>query len=123
MRGISSCRDLEVWQFALPLAKEMYAITREFAKEKWYGMTSLIRRASDSAPADIAPTGTAEGYGRDQSGDYLRVPQIAPGSLKKFKSPLLLSCEIGIATQPVIEVTMALSTRIGRMLQPIQSRK
>lgn len=67
MSGISSYRDLEVWQLSMQLAKETYSITREFPKEELYGLTSQIRRASVSIPAKIA-----EGNGRDNPGDYAR---------------------------------------------------
>jgi four helix bundle protein len=86
---ISSYRDLEVWQFSMQLAKEIYSITREFPKEELYGLTSQNRRASVSVPANIA-----EGYGRDNAGDYARFLQIAQGSLKEVETLLLLSCVI-----------------------------
>ena len=122
MSGIRSYRDLEVWQSSMQLAKEMSSITRGFPKEELYGLTSQIRRASVSIPANIA-----EGYGRDNPGDYARFLQIAPGSHKELETLLLLSCEVGIATQTQIDPPMIMADRIGRMLRSlirsIQSRK
>lgn len=122
MRGISSYRDLEVWQFSMQLAKEMDSLTREFSKEELYDLTSQIRRASVRIPANIA-----EGYGRDNPGDYMRFLQIAQGSLKEVEPLLLLTWEVSIATQAGIEASMNLADRIGRMLRSlirsIQSRK
>lgn len=119
---INSYRDQEVWQLSMQLAKDMYSITREFSKEELYGLTSQIRRAGISIPANIA-----EGYGRDNPGDYARFLQIAQGSLKEVETLLLLSCEIGIATQANIVSTMNLADRFGRMLRSlirsIQSRR
>lgn len=122
MRAINSYRDLEVWQLAMQLAKETYSIARDFPKEELYGLTSQIRRACISVPANIA-----EGYGRDNPGDYARFLQIAQGSLKELETLLLLSCEVGLATQPKIEQSLNLADRIGRMLRSlirtIQSRR
>jgi four helix bundle protein len=122
MSGIRSYRDLEVWQCSMQLAKEMYSITHGFPKEELYGLTSQIRRASVSIPANIA-----EGYGRDNPGDYARFLQIAQGSLKELETLLLLSCEVGIATQTQIDPPMIMADRIGRMLRSLirsrQSRK
>lgn len=122
MNGISSCRNLDVWQFSMQLAKEMYSLTREFPKEELYGLTSQIRRASVSIPANIA-----EGSGRDNPGDYVRFLPIAQGSLKEVEPLLLLAREVGIATQAMIEAPMNLADRIGRILRSlirsIQSRK
>jgi four helix bundle protein len=106
----------------MQLAKEMYSITHGFPKEELYGLTSQIRRASVSIPANIA-----EGYGRDNPGDYARFLQIAQGSLKELETLLLLSCEVGIATQTQIDPPMIMADRIGRMLRSLirsrQSRK
>ena len=122
MSGINSYRDLEVWKLSMQLAKDTYSITRDFPKEELYGLTSQIRRASVSVPANIA-----EGNGRENSGDYARFLQIAQGSLKEVETLLLLSCEVGIATQAQIEPQLDLADRIGRMLRSliraIQSKK
>ena len=81
MRGISSYRDLEVWQFA---------------KEEWYGMTRLIRRASDRAPADIARP----------------PPMLTFDSRTKQSSPWVGTAEDSRSTFSKLP-----------LLQPIQSRK
>ncbi len=108
---IRSYRDLEVWKVAMDLAASCYALTREFPKEETFGMTSQIRRASASVPANIA-----EGYGRDGTGEYLQFLRIAQGSLKEIETHLLLSARVGLcpdeAVAPVLEVT----DRLGRML-------
>lgn len=122
MSGISSYRDLKVWQFSMQLAEEMCSLTREFPKEELYGLTSQIRRASISIPANIA-----EGHGRDNPGGDMRSLQVARGGLREVETLLLLTCEVGIATQARIEASMNQADRIGRMLrsliQSILSRK
>ncbi|GES51978.1 hypothetical protein Rhsp01_53660 [Rhizobium sp. NBRC 114257] len=52
-----------MWQRAMDLAVECYALTRGFPKEEIYGLVSQIRRASVSIAANIA-----EGYGREVTG-------------------------------------------------------
>jgi four helix bundle protein len=54
MPEIQSYRDLRVWQKGMEVAESCYLITREFPKEEIYGMTSQIRRAAASIPANIA---------------------------------------------------------------------
>lgn len=107
---------------SMQLAKDMYSFTRGFPKEELYGLTSQIRRASVSIPANIA-----EGYGRENPGDYARFLQIAQGSLKELETLILLSKEVGIAESTTIEAPLSLADRIGRMLRSlirsIQSRK
>ncbi|MFN6495283.1 four helix bundle protein, partial [Nostoc sp. DedQUE03] len=61
MWGVSkleSYRDLEVWKVSMRLAKQVYQVTEVMPKHEIYGLTSQIRRACVSVPANIA-----EGYG------------------------------------------------------------
>ena len=85
--AIESYRDLEVWKLAMSLAQGSYLLTRTFPKEELFGLTSQIcGRAAASIPANIA-----EGYGRDNPGDYIHMLRIANGSLKELETHLLLS--------------------------------
>ncbi|WP_227788797.1 four helix bundle protein [Nodularia sp. LEGE 04288] len=65
--SIQSYQDLKAWQEAMNLGEECYRVTKQFPKEETYGMTSQIRRASVSIPANIA-----EGYGRRTRGEYIQ---------------------------------------------------
>ncbi|HJS62266.1 MAG TPA: four helix bundle protein, partial [Pseudolabrys sp.] len=42
MIGISSYRDLKVWQEAMVVAEGSYVLTRRFPKDEIYGMTGQI---------------------------------------------------------------------------------
>ena len=57
---ITSYQDLEVWQLAMILAEDCYRLTATFPREEIYGMTSQIRRAAVSVPANIAEGSTRE---------------------------------------------------------------
>lgn len=46
-------KDLDVWQKAHELVKEIYKITAAFPKEDLYGLTSQIKRAAVSVPTNI----------------------------------------------------------------------
>ena len=46
--------DLDVWQIGRDLVLKVYEITGYFPKEEIYGITSQIKRASLSIPANIA---------------------------------------------------------------------
>ncbi|MCA1850284.1 MAG: four helix bundle protein, partial [Acidobacteria bacterium] len=49
---IKSHRDLIVWQKAMDLVVTVYNASKTFPKEETYGLTSQIRRASVSIPAN-----------------------------------------------------------------------
>jgi four helix bundle protein len=54
MSYVKSFRDLEVYQIARQLAKEIFEISKDFPKEEIYSLTSQIRRSSRSVGAQIA---------------------------------------------------------------------
>jgi four helix bundle protein len=51
---VNSYRDLKVWQKAMDLVELSYKLSSQLPKEELYGLTSQIRRASVSIPANIA---------------------------------------------------------------------
>ena len=87
-----SYKDLIVWQKSHSLVLEIYKTTEQFPKEEIYCLTSQIRRASISIPANIA-----EGFARKGIKDKLRFYNIAQGSLNEIGYYLILSDELGYA--------------------------
>jgi four helix bundle protein len=108
---IRSYRDLKVWQDGMTLAEGCYRLTGEFPREELYGLTSQLRRAAVSIPANIA-----EGYGRNTTKAYVSFLRIAQGSLKELETHLLLSKRLGFAAGDKVQPLLALSDAIGRML-------
>lgn len=62
--GSRSFQDLVVWQKAHQLVLLVYKVTQEFPKEEIYGLTSQLRRAAVSVPANIA-----EGFVKQSNAD------------------------------------------------------
>ncbi len=108
---IQSYQDLLVWQVGMDFAATCYSIASKLPKEELFGLTSQIRRAASSVPANIA-----EGYGRESRGDYTRFLQIAQGSLKETETHLHLAVRVGLLTKLQVEAAFALSEREGRLL-------
>ena len=77
-------RGLQVWEKAHELTLAAYRTTTAFPKEELFGLTSQIRRASSSIPANIA-----EGCGRDGDAELKRLLQIAMGSASELDYHLL----------------------------------
>src|SRR5687768_2245305 len=80
---IRSHRDLIVWQKAMDLVESVYKATASFPKEETYALTSQIRRAVVSVPANIA-----EGQGRRLPKEYLYFLANARGSLLELDTHL-----------------------------------
>lgn len=47
-------RSMQVWHKAHALTLEVYRVSGEFPREEMFGLTSQVRRASSSIPANIA---------------------------------------------------------------------
>src|SRR5690349_6074377 len=114
---IESYRDLRVWQMGMKLAVECYRLTKDFPREEIFGLTSQIRRAASSIPANIA-----EGWGREAGADNVRFLRIAQGSLKELETHLLLSVEVDLCPEAAAQPALVSSADLGRMLRsPIRS--
>ena len=108
-------RELEVWQVAMDLAEQCYLLTKEYPKDELFGMTSQIRRAGASIPANIA-----EGQGRAHTKEFLNYLSIARGSLTELETHLLLSQRVGLARPEKIEPLLVLTDRISRMISGLR---
>ena len=64
--------ELEVWQHAHALVLDVYRLTESFPKHEVFGLTSQVRRAAVSVPANIA-----EGFRKKGVADKLRFYNIA----------------------------------------------
>jgi four helix bundle protein len=109
---LKSYRDLRVWQEAMALAEGCYRLTREFPKDELYGMTSQIRRAAGSVPANIA-----EAYGPGNRGEYLQFLRVAQGSLKELETHILLCQRVELAPTKNFDPVLAQCETVGKMLQ------
>ena len=69
---------IEAWRLADDLTVAVYGRSRSFPREEIYGLTSQLRRAAYSVPANIV-----EGSSRESKKDYLHFLYIARGSLSE----------------------------------------
>lgn len=84
--------DLLVWQKAHEFVLAIYRLTRDFPKTEMYGLTSQIRRAAVSVPANIA-----EGFKKRGRRDKSRFYNISQGSLEECRYYLILARDLGYA--------------------------
>ena len=82
-------KKLAVWEKSHHLTLEVYKLTAHFPKEETYGLTSQLRRASSSIPANIA-----EGSGRGGSKEMAQFLRIAQGSAHEVEYHLLLARDL-----------------------------
>jgi four helix bundle protein len=85
----STFEDMPVWQKAMDLAEQVFAITESLPKKEDYGLTSQIRRSALSVSANIA-----EGFGRHHTKDKLNFYYASRGSLAETKSHLIYGFKV-----------------------------
>lgn len=104
-------RDLTVWQKSIALAEHCYQMTKAFPDSERYGMTSQIRRAAVSVPANIA-----EGAARSHTKEFLNYLSIARGSLAELETLLLLSHKVKLLKQSHVDQGLSQIDEVNRML-------
>ena len=85
-----SFEELIVWQKGHAFVLEVYELTRQFPRHELFGLSSQLRRAAVSIPANIA-----EGFRRRGRPDKARFMNIAEGSLDECQYYLLLARDLG----------------------------
>ncbi|GHV71875.1 four helix bundle protein [Bacteroidia bacterium] len=100
-------KDLIVWEKSHNLTVVIYKMTCNFPKEETYALTSQLRRASSSIPANIA-----EGCGRNTNLDLAHFLNMALGSSNELDYFLLLSKDLNYITK---EDFIDLEAKIGEL--------
>lgn len=89
-----SHRDLKAWQHAMELVTAVYSASANFPSTEQFGLTSQLRRAAVSVPANIA-----EGAARNGSKEFLHFLGIASGSLSELDTLVELAHKLGYLEQ------------------------
>ena len=115
MAALKSYQELEVWKKSIDLAEMVYRTSAEFPVEERFGMTSQVRRAATSIPAN-----NAEGAERQGPREFLQFLSIASGSLAETETFLILALRLNSAKSGQIDALLAQSEEVGRMLNGLK---
>jgi four helix bundle protein len=110
-------KEIKIWQYSRRLVKVIYLLTKDFPKEEIYGLTSQIRRAVVSIPANIA-----EGAGRGTDKDFSHFLDIARGSLFELETLIILSSDLDFISEPRSIEELEKTSEILRMLNSFQNK-
>jgi four helix bundle protein len=114
---VRNYKDLRVWEEAHKLTLAVYRSTQEFPKEERFGLTSQVRRAAASTPANLA-----EGCGRRSDGEMARFIQIAMGSGAELSYHLLLAHALGFLKNEDYANLGSATDRVMRMLSALSGK-
>ena len=110
-------RKLEVWRRAHQLTLQVYNCSASFPREEVYSLTSQIRRAASSIPANIV-----EGCGRESNADFARFLQIAVGSAHELEYHLLLAKDLTYLTTEDYSRVAGETAEVKKMLSGLLGR-
>src|SRR3970040_2427803 len=114
MKTLNSDPETIVWQKSIDLAVRTYGITRNYPAEERFGITSQMRRAATSIPANIA-----EGQARRSTGEFLQSLGIARGSLAELETFLTLSERLEFLARTDSESLLNACAEINKMLHAL----
>ena len=114
-RKIRNYRDLAVWQKGMDIALHVYQATKDFPSDERFGLTSQLRRAAASVPANIA-----EGHARSSTKDYLRFVAIAIGSLAETATFVELAGRLNYGNLEELRTIFEMTSEERRMLRALQ---
>jgi four helix bundle protein len=98
-------------QRAIDLVESVYRLTGEFPADERYGLTSQIRRAAVSIPANIA-----EGYGRAHRAEFKQHLAIARGSLLELQTHLIIAGRLELITKAQGKAIWTESEELAKIL-------
>lgn len=104
-------RELQVWQRARALVRDVYLVSEHFPPDERFGITAQVRRCAISVPANIA-----EGCGRRGRRELARFVDVATGSAYELESHLLIARDLALVKSDDISPLLAEVDELKRML-------
>lgn len=114
---INSYRDLIVWQKAMDLVINVYAVSKDFHADEKFGITNQIRRAAVSVPSNIA-----EGWGRKNLGSYIQFLRISFGSLCELNTQLEICLRLNYVNENDITGLKNQILQVEKMIKSLISK-
>ena len=111
---IDRFEDLEAWRQAHELALKAYRASGSFPRAEMFGLTSQVRRAAVSVPANIA-----EGFKRRSKADKVHFYNMSQGSLEEIRYYWILARDLKYIGD--VQLLMDDTDRCGRLLHGLIS--
>ena len=108
--------DIDAWQRARALVKEIYALTDQGDFARDFSLKDQIRRASVSIMSNIA-----EGFERDGTKEFIQFLSIAKGSVGEVKSQLYVALDRGYVTRNEFNMLSELTGETARLIAGLMS--
>jgi four helix bundle protein len=111
MKKIEQFEDLEVWQLARELAKQVYCLTAGKNLARDFGLVGQMQRSAVSVMANIA-----EGFERRSNKEFIHFLSIAKGSCGEVRSHLYVSLDVGYINNDEFTQVSSLAETISKSI-------
>src|SRR5438552_8207774 len=102
---------LDVWRKSIDFVVALYKATEAFPKDEKFGLTSQLRRAAVSIPANIA-----EGAARKSNKEFAHFLSNSQGSASEVETELLIARRLNYLQEASYRPLRSSLDEIGRML-------
>ena len=110
-----SFEEVELWRKAHALVLAVYRFTEGFPRHELFGLTSQLRRAAVSVPANFA-----EGFKKRSHADKLRFYNIAQGSLEECRYYFILAGDLNYGdSSPLKQAAEEISKMLDGYMRPL----
>src|SRR3989304_8577589 len=109
-------RNLDVWKRSIKFVVHVYKVTEKFPSSEQYGITSQMRRAAVSIPANIA-----EGAARRSTRDGLQFFYVSRGSISELDTHIEICKELGLIKEKEYQDLCVALEEIRKMLNGLIS--
>ena len=106
-----SYRDLTAWQKSMDLVVDVYRLTARLPNTERFGLIHQMRKASSSAPSNIA-----EGHGRRGKGEFLQHLGFAIGSLQELETQAIICGRLGFLSEDDVAIILTAATEVCRII-------
>jgi four helix bundle protein len=114
MSRFDSFEDMEVWQKARELTRDLYAISNQGNFSRDFGLREQVRRAAVSVVFNIA-----EGFERRGDREFARFLSVAKGSAGEVRAQLYVALDQGYLNRIEFDRLSAASVEISRMVSSL----
>ncbi len=109
--ALQSYRELIAWQKSMELVKAVYSAAGGFPREKIFGLSSQLKRASVSVPSNIA-----EGQGRYSTKEFIKHLSIAYGSLMEVETQIMIAQSLNYFDIEKMNTLLEKTAEVGRLI-------
>jgi four helix bundle protein len=120
-KGYTSFEDMSVWKKAMSISADIFTLTDTLPRKEDYGLTSQIRRSSNSISANIA-----EGFGRTSNKEKIYFYTNSRGSAFETINHLLYGKNVGYfhinKTEALVQHLYEVIEELNKMIRTFITR-